>query len=231
MPTIPEPKPLIPEGYSAEQESVFDPLYETLLKRATRTTGMDDPNTSWQSLMNPTVPVAGLISKVPFDKVARRNVALLEMLKAMGASPETMQAAEFASKKYPRILAHVDNVFEVPESLSGEGVLGFQSRKPIGTSEIQVDPRQIKKHVKGDQGRNVARTFGHELTHAAQHLWNQQSLGAPYDALTKSYGYHDNIFEEGARKAGQNFSDKLYGSVKEEPSMIQKLLDMFNLNK
>ena len=218
MPTIP---------INQESPSVFDSLFEQVMKRMSPST----PDISdIGGLMGPIGVPAGLISKIPFDQVAERNKRLLNMLKIYQSTPETIKAVEAASKSHPRVLAHVNELSETPQFFSNRGILGQTFLIPDNFPNVEVDPRQLKKFGPyKNLERDTAETVGHELTHVAQNLWNKGGIQKPYEALSQTFGYTPNIFEEGARKAGTNFANRHLGTP--EPGLIQKFLDMFDLNK
>ena len=184
--------------------------------------------------MGPIGVPAGLISKIPFNLVKPRNLELLEMAKERSLPQGVMDALEYASKKYPRILAHVQDVASSPKL--GFGTYGDSLAKgPV--TDIRINPRtsKILGPLTGKSADDtMTETFGHELTHAAQNIWNKKDFGPMYKASEKGWGYRDNIFESGARNAGHNFLNKVKSAAPTSTpsdSVIQKFLDMFDLSK
>lgn len=216
-----------------ENDSVFDPLYETLFKKAVRATGMDTPQGQLMAAINPTP----LIAKIPFSQVPTRNAELIAAIKARGNSPELVSAVEFAAKKYPRVLAHVQGLEELPPEVGKNlGNLGtHSSRGPL--SDITMNPYKLQgeaKMLKKPLQEKVANTFGHELTHAAQNIWNGKSFNPMYRAANEWGGkntYEPNVFEQGARKAGKNFASKMGVASPDQPGLMQRMMDMFDPSK
>lgn len=205
----------LPEFLDPSKKSVFDPLSEQLMRKAAGTLGTDDPKSVMSDLTNPTgVPVAGLISKIPFETVPTRISVIKQLLENQQAPEELKQAVEFAAKKYPRVLAHVNSV-----EVGDLGKLGHIANHtaidpkivrwgPKVTSIIKVDPKAVEKY-KDHLG--MVDTFGHELTHAAQTIWNKpERFPSRYQLQNDLWGYKDNIYEKGARRAGENFKNKFY---------------------
>jgi hypothetical protein len=87
--TIPEPKTLIPEGYSAEQESVFDPLHETLLKKAVRAMGYDQPESAMESLF-PASPLVAGVAPSMIPALRAKGKALLDKVLKEGLEQRSM---------------------------------------------------------------------------------------------------------------------------------------------
>ena len=239
MPTIP---------INQESPSVFDGLFEQVMKRMKPSA--PDVN-DIGGLMGPLSVPAGLISKIPFKEKVGRNLALKAHLQQKGLSPEVMQAVEFAQKKYPRLTAHLLDVTEtpIPSELPGQQTMGlFEGLHPnIGyTSKIKIDTPLVKK-LKGNTPDAIAETIGHELTHSGQYLWKPEGFDQKYKAASKVFGYKNNPFEVGARAGGNKFKERMLypaanvklkktaqefgGQVGPSDSVIQKFLDMFDLNK
>ncbi len=204
MPTIPT---------SQESPSVFDPLYEQLIKRFIGS-GADVSDIA--GLSGPLGIAAPLIAKAPLDIKTIRNIILKNGLNEINDA--TKQAVDFATKKYPRLTAHLLDVSEA-SPIEDVQVPGFETLalhsglKPTHgwTSRIQIDPNAIQK-LKSDQPfeEAVAESFGHELTHAGQYLWNMDKMGKRYKAANELLGYKNNPFEVGARRGGENFKNKMF---------------------
>lgn len=233
MPTIPTPK--LPEWADPSQESVFDPLYETLIKRATSIMGGDDP----QGLVGQVTPTP-LISKIPFKDVPIKNAQLRYMLEQQKAPEELHKAVEFASKRYPRTLAHVLSVRDNP-SLEAFGMSYNAKQSP--KSFIHVNPESHLRYGQKKPG-DLAETFGHELTHAAQTLWDVDAAEYAYPTFNKHFGYNNNVMEHGANKAGSNFKKRFLADLPNlstpppeavrqavEPTIMERLLAGANYYK
>lgn len=248
MPTFPVPK--VPEAIDPKQSSVFDPLYQSLARKAVDLSGLTDPTSG---VMQSALPTP-LIAKIPFDKIAGRNEQLLQLLKDRGVSQELQDAVGFAAKKYPRVLGHVQSVFEVPPTKEAQTALGprtlgasgeYSKHSPLNLSEILTNPTGLMKypHHSGETlAEGTAETFGHELTHAAQRLWNgNNNFRTMYDNSVKWGGkptYGDSVFEVGARNAGQNFKAKMMADVTQagsiitsKPSIVDRIMEMFDISK
>lgn len=208
MPTIP---------VNQESPSVFDPLFEQVMKRLRG--GVPDAS-DIGGLTGPIGVPAGLISKIPFDQVPFRHEVLRTLLKQQQVDPEIMQAFEFAVKKNPRVTAHLDSIFQKSDLPSN--ALGNALSLSNGRSIISISPKTIEKMYgpKGKAGR-IASVLGHELTHTGQNLWQKNDqFNEMYNRYmnTPGIGYEKNPFELGANKAGTNFAKKLY-----EPAGFKKL--------
>ena len=183
-------------------------------------TGMDQLE---MGNMNPDEGWKTAIARIPLARKGEFNDYLKHMSRVMGLDEATRDAIEFASIKYPRILAHVGAVTKRdPKTLleklgglaGGQGPMG-----PEGMSMIGI--RQ------GMKPKDTFNTFGHELTHAAQEAWHGNKMSKLYDDAGRGMKYYDNLYEQGARKAGDNFQKKAYEhfGIEEEPGVIQKLMN------
>lgn len=223
MPTT-IPVPALPEWANPEQASVFDPLHETLIKRAVGTLGLEDPNTAIQSLMGPMGVPAGLISRVPLNRVPFLNKRVLEMAKNAGLDQSVIDAIEFATKKYPRTLAHVGAIKKAEGGFFKP--MGYaEPAIPEGISTISIKPESWMPF--NMNRRDVAKTFGHELTHAGQILRKGRKFSPQYRAAEEALGYRGNPYEQGAEKAGVNFAKKMMASDPPQESVISRLMSLF----
>lgn len=167
---------------------------------------------------SPAGKAIGLIPPKYIQPFVKRLMTMIENQK--GWTPEVQQAAWEAVDRNPRIAAHVDEIRpitaldtdldasvlgdyeamnKVTRELRSEGMppdyakLLDEGRGPGFGAKIRLDP---KRATYGSVFEPPARVADHELTHAAQDIWNPQALGAGQRYQT--YDYNVNPFEIGA---------------------------------
>ena len=110
-----------PEGFSKEQETVFDPLYKTVLKRIVRTMGWDDPNNIVQGFMSPMAPAVGpLIAAVKPHEIPalrQRGKELLERVLKNGLERRTLGQRPVAREFVDKAIELENAGIEVPEHM------------------------------------------------------------------------------------------------------------------
>ncbi len=214
MPTIPQQGNMIMDW--AKDQSVMDPLYETLLKKATQGVGdfmgAGDPASEVANLINPLAgPAAGLVTKIPFADMPARNFMLVEMLKKMKASPELIASVEQGIKTHPRVSAHLDAVLNrVPPSEANRALGVNTSMANAGTSIVGINEPLMNQL--DDKAYQTAQTYGHELNHAAQRLFlGNDELMKRYNLGQTLAGPIFNPLETGSEKTGTKFANKMLG--------------------
>lgn len=199
----------VPDIMDPAQKSVFDPLYVTLMRRATGLLGLDDPNNVVTDQLSPMgVPASPLIS-IFKNKVAREAGTEAALQKAKRLPPRFRQGFNELAKKYPRIAAHMD-----PKSIQNDF-----SQMPYTTGYIRPVPGKVKAPIEvgippyGQQlsqmgeitdqfeqlGLPMAKdVMRHEATHVAQSLGSKDHKEL-YGLAHKLMGYQNNPYEVSAR--------------------------------
>lgn len=213
MPTIPT---------NNESPSVFDPLYEQLIKRFI---GSRADISDIAGLSGPLGIAAPLIAKAPLPRKGIRNQVLQEFVKEQ-LPDVVMSPVQFAFQKYPRIMSHILDIRaprEIPNVIKDapKRVVTMASHTATPkkmaeqegfTSLIDISPEAIAKAAPNRPlDEEIANSFGHELTHAAQIIWNRDKFLKNIPVANSSIeAYRADPFEEGARRAADNFVNKMY---------------------
>lgn len=244
-----KPQPL-PESIDPQNASVFDPLYKTLLRKATSMVGLDDPVNSVMTAASPAVMVAGVSpDKIPYLKQAGR--ALLDRVKSEGvyehiaggakvpSTPPTklpsyvVDSLEYAQKKYPRLFGHLTDIRDIDmiQKLNQEGTgnVTLGSQLPVNQatakgkfSILELNPTYATPH-----------TVGHELYHVADQLTRPDKFREMYNfANTLPGGYSANSHEILANIQGDKFQNAFTKqSEKVTPDVIDWILNKVGLGK
>lgn len=116
-----------------------------------------------------------------------------------GLSPDTVSALTLAQQKYPRLFAHVVSAEQHPDKRFMGQAFPVDAR--AGETMLKFAP-----NLKGDEALN---TVAHELAHSAQFLRRPNSMLENYSLAEDSFGYWNNPFEQQARRAGENFVNRV----------------------
>lgn len=231
----------LPKLADPKQESVFDPLYETLIRRAASVLGGDDPVSS----IAPTPLLAG-VKPEGIRILKKLGLKRLEEVKKFGLpfgkantdaslNPSTMEALEYAQKRYPRLFGHIYSVTDIdPRTADIFGgshmVRGASTQSPLNPkfSRLELNPKLSNPT-----------TIGHELLHSADMIATPKEMGQRYQFFNDlPGGYNANSMEIRARNMGDILVEKLARdkaagkpisnlAPEVEPNMFTKFKDRF----
>ena len=125
--------------------------------------------------------------------------AMRRTLMGLGMAPDVLDATTTIAAKYPRVMAHVDDVYRpgrLERVLNGvnKNVAGQQLDGSLpGRSELA-----IYRNTVNPSSLDYANTFFHELTHAAQNVGLKGDFTPEYNMSDKVYKYRTNPFEQSA---------------------------------
>jgi hypothetical protein len=196
-----------------QQESVFDPLHETLIRRATSIFGGDDPISSVAP-----VPLLAGVKPAHIPALKQWGKALLEDVKRGGVSkveggipsttktplnPDTIRGLELAQKRYPRLFGHILEITDVPEDTKR----AFPKQIVRG----QMSPARSRKFSNLALSPEFAagKTVGHELLHAADNLVDPEMVNKYSFFNRLPGGYNANSMEIRARNMEDIFNERL----------------------
>jgi len=176
-------------------------------------------------------PVMGDMPSGPMGAVAAVSPTMIAGLRARGArtlktaldnpafSNDVKLALSSAQQRWPRVFGHLDDIATVPDDrgflrrmvdtvLLKPITLGSHANKTGSKlSSLEVHPKLGPRQAHG--------VVAHELTHAAQSLIRPHKFNADYAEQMRKLGYHGNLYELGANKAGakniQRYLDSLKG--------------------
>ncbi len=194
MPTIPNDGNMIMDW--AHDQSVMDPLYETLMKRAVSgvgdLVGAGDPASEVGNLMNPMGVAASPLVSIYKDKASRiiETGKFIEAAKKLGGE-KLEAAAKWFADNWPRTAAHKELTPETVDSLLGADAWVTPDYGKVKKKvPVTFSPEGLEK-AKGSEavGRDL---FAHEGTHVAQNLGNSDFADL-YNAVNQVRGYGDDM--------------------------------------
>lgn len=201
MPAMPKEALKLPYWADPDTESVTDPLWQTLVKKAVHLMGYDDPNMNAINSMMPMATPAVTIYKNAADRIAATQ-AFVDSAKKLGTN--LSGAAEHMAQLYPRVAAHMrinGNPFEKAGAPSGMRNLA-STEVPRGVVEspmtINFSPLALQRaNASPEAGME---SLAHEMTHGAQALGNSH--------LAEMYKLAERLL-----KAGGNSDAGAYSAV------------------
>lgn len=120
---------------------------------------------------------------------------LEEMLGNGGTTSEAADNALSVAKRYPRVLAHVNDITNVRAPESG--------LPPRGSFTPAERPGTGTMFLRSSGNKTVDNTVAHELTHAAQNVALKRDFMPSYMKETVERGYKGNRFEVAANAAAR----------------------------
>ncbi len=220
MPTIPNDGNMFMDW--ANDQSVMDPLYETLLKKAVagagELVGAGDPASEVANLINPMGVAASPLVSIYKDKAARipETLKFIENARKLGGE-KLEEAAKWFAEQWPRVAAHKDLITDTEKVIGGSP--DAWAEPPSGRVMDKIPVRFSKKGLeKAQNDVAVGRNFlAHEGTHVAQSLGNNQ-FGALYNAVDELGEYPNIPFETVAFDRGDAAAR---GITKVDPRMMR----------
>ena len=206
MPVLAKPPSKLTDWVNQEDSVVENPWMQAL-KKVVKFTGITDPESQIEGLMNPmAAPLVSLFK----NKAAREASTKLFRDKAniMGG-PVAEAAMEFADD-YPRVAAHIKPSYVTRGS------------NPTATTQLLKEHGRVPVAVRRGSKSEALEDFYHEGTHTAQALGNSK-FDELYDEADELLGYNDNPFELSAWDAGLRASGQRLPSYQQPQNAIKAL--------
>jgi len=149
-------------------------------------------------------------------RVAQTNDRLQDLyatLSRSGASPDDIAKTMEIAQKYPRTLAHTDEITNIDPRGPNPGAAGVSRAhklKTLQNIELNRNPQIVRdtnrtvnygRHgieIPREQETPFAQTFAHELQHVGQALPNVAKMVDRYNTAQRTVGYRNNPYETSA---------------------------------
>lgn len=211
-----ETEQVIPSGMDLSE---LGPLGDLISGIASRLT----PSTA-QGIGESAIPSPGALGVTTFLKggvpdIGGRATAtitamqrLANTLRALNASPEDVEQIAGIARKYPRVMAHMDDIRADPQTMTASSAAG---RTYFGESNRLAPGRSIMKIYQPEQEMsdiyNLPGTFVHELTHGAQNVGAKGQMPQALNIL-KALGIKADVnpWEVSARTVAQRKAPNVF---------------------
>ena len=205
----------------SNDQSVMDPLYETLMKKAVsgvgELMGAGDPASEVANLINPMGVAASPLVTIYKNKAARipETARFIENARKLGGE-KLEEAAKWFAERWPRVAAHKDLITDTEKIIPGAPDAWAEPMhgKPTQKVPVRFSGKGLER-AKNDVnfGQDV---FAHEGTHVAQNLGNNR-MAELYSAVDELGQYPNIPFETTAYDRGASAAK---GLRKVEPRMM-----------
>lgn len=190
----------LPTWADPKQESVFDPLYQTMIKRAVSLSGLDDPQSQVMQAAMPVPLISIYKDRMARSLGTRKFIESAQEFARKNINPHIENAAVAFAKKYPRVAAHMNlNPYAIDLADSTGARIAAQDKV---RTPMEMEITRLGNAVSREDPAAAARFIFHEGTHAAQNLGNQD-FDQLYNLAGEITPYHKIPYEVTASQAGR----------------------------
>lgn len=190
----------LPTWADPKQESVFDPLYQTMIKRAVSLSGLDDPQSQVMQAAMPAPLISIYKDRMARSLGTRKFIESAQEFARKNINPHIENAAVAFAKKYPRVAAHMNlNPYAIDLADSTGARIAAQDKV---RTPMEMEITRLGNAVSREDPAAAARFIFHEGTHAAQNLGNQD-FDQLYNLAGEITPYHKIPYEVTASQAGR----------------------------